>query len=109
MALKNLWTDKFSTFCAILGIMLGTAIVDVVLIIDQSTTQTEIRQARHNQHLSVGLVPTVKFRGVLADGSFTKPSTADEETQEDYEIMRAAIRAGALGAFAVGALIVFFT
>ena len=109
IALKNLWTDKFSTFCAILGIMLGTTIVDVVLIIDQSTTQTEIRQARHNQHLSVGLVPTVKFRGVLADGSFTNPSTADEETQEDYEIMRAAIRAGALGAFAVGALIVFFT
>ena len=109
IALKNLWTDKFSTFCAILGIMLGTAIVDVVLIIDESTTQTELRQARYNEHLNVGLSPTVKFRGIMSDGSVTNTSGAEEETQEDYEIMRAAIRAGALGSFAVGALIVFFT
>ena len=109
LAIRNLWTDKFATICAILGVALGTATVNVVLILDESTQRVEAKMMARNPHLRASLEETVGLQGYLPGGTPSIQHDTDEETHEDYEIMRAAIRVGALGAFIVGALIVFFT
>lgn len=109
LALRNLRTDRFGTLCTILGVALGTATVDVVLVLDVNTRTTESRSWSTNPDLPVDFSRTVGLTGFRADGTPTLAESAREETHEDYEVMRSAIRLGSLSAFLVGALIVFFT
>ena len=109
LAFRNLRTDWFGTLAAIIGVALGTATVNVVLVLDNSTRRLESRAWSTNPDLEVDLSRTVALRGVLADGRPSSTEDAKEETHEDYQVMRSAIRLGSLSAFMVGALIVFFT
>lgn len=124
LALRNLRSDWFGTLCAVIGVALGTATVDVVLILDLNTRAHEAGSWSTDPDLPVPTGPSRAELIPLARGS-TTPSSADfsaevqsgpvnaedskEETHEDYQVMRSAIRLGSLSAFLVGALIVFFT
>ncbi|WP_437278367.1 FtsX-like permease family protein [Sorangium sp. So ce375] len=109
LALRNLRADRFGAMAAVLGVALGTATVNVVLILDVGTRAVEARSAVTNPDLPVFTDQTVTLRGLRPDGQPIRAEDAQEETHEDYEIMRSAIRLGSLSAFLVGALIVFFT
>jgi putative ABC transport system permease protein len=104
---RNLSGDRFGTLAAILGVALGTATVDVVLVLDVNTVAVEssnwsTNPAMHTQPDTIGFVG-------LRNGVPVDPESAKQATHEDYEVMRSAIRLGSLAAFLVGALIVFFT
>lgn len=109
LALRNLRADRFGAMAAVLGVALGTATVNVVLILDVGTRAVEARSAVTNPDLPVFTDQTITLRGFRPDGQPIDAEDAQEETHEDYEIMRSAIRLGSLSAFLVGALIVFFT
>lgn len=114
---KNLRSDRFATACMVLGVALGTATVNVVLALDANTRRVEESSWTTNPTLAPDLDRTVKLvplpAGVPAEPSAASPPppTEDvrEETHEDYQVMRSAIRLGSLSAFLVGALIVFFS
>ncbi|WP_438016496.1 FtsX-like permease family protein [Sorangium sp. So ce315] len=109
LALRNLRADRFGAMAALLGVALGAATVNVVLILDVGTLAVEAKSFVTNPDLPVFTEQTVTLRGLRPDGQPTAAADAQEETHEDYEIMRSAIRLGSLSAFLVGALIVFFT
>jgi putative ABC transport system permease protein len=104
---RNLLGDRFGTFAAILGVALGTATVDVVLILDVNTVQMESGQWETDPALRTQ-PDTIELRG-FRDGAPIEAQSAKQATHEDYEVMRSTIRLGSLAAFLVGALIVFFT
>jgi putative ABC transport system permease protein len=108
LAARNLRSDRFGTFAAVLGVALGTATVNVVLVLDTSTSVEESALWSTNPNLPVQ-ADTVALRAMRADGSPIQAADAKVETHEDYEVMRSAVRLGSLSAFLVGALIVFFT
>jgi putative ABC transport system permease protein len=109
LALRNLVSDWFATICAILGVALGTATVDVVLILDENTRSAESSRWSTNPEKPIDLTRTVRLTGFLQSGERSIARDAGKETHEDYQVMRSAIRLGSLSAFLVGALIVFFT
>lgn len=108
MALRNLRSDRFGTLASVLAVALGVATVDTVLVLDLSTRQREAQHWATDPGQAVQLDHTVTLTGFTADGRPTLPAGVLEETHEDYEVMRSAIRLGSLSAFLVGALIVFF-
>ena len=108
LSAKNLRSDRFGTWAAILGVALGTATVNVVLVLDTNTRAVEQRSWESNPDIDV-TPTTVGLQGVRADGTKIQAADAKVETHEDYEVMRSAIRLGSLSAYLVGALIVFFT
>lgn len=116
LAPKNLRTDRFATACMVLGVALGTATVDVVLALDANTRRVEAANWTTNPELAPDLAKTVTLTPLGPDAPANVPAppaprTEDvrEETHEDYQVMRSAIRLGSLSAFLVGALIVFFS
>jgi putative ABC transport system permease protein len=109
LAVRNLRSDWFATLCAIIGVALGAATVNVVLTLDLNTRAQESRRWSTNPDLPVDLSRTIGLAGYRKDGTPTQSEDAKEETHEDYQVMRSAIRLGSLSAFLVGALIVFFT
>jgi putative ABC transport system permease protein len=109
LALRNLISDAFTTACAILGVSLGVAVVDVVLILDANTRTTESAAWSTNPEKPIDLSGTVELKGVLKSGAPSSALDPGKETHEDYQVMRSAIRLASLSAFLVGALIVFFT
>ncbi len=109
LALRNLRSDWFGTLCAIFGVALGVATVDIVLTIDVNTRYVESRRWETNPDLDIDLSQTVRLTAYTADGRKVTGEDAKKETHEDYQVMRSAIRLGSLSAFLVGALIVFFT
>jgi putative ABC transport system permease protein len=115
LAPKNLRTDRFATACMVLGVALGTATVDVVLALDANTRRVEAASWTTNPELAPDFAKTVALTAVRPDEAAAAPAPAPrgqdvrEETHEDYQVMRSAIRLGSLSAFLVGALIVFFS
>lgn len=120
LASKNLRTDRFATLCMVLGVALGTATVNVVLALDVNTRRVEAANWATNPDLApdesatVALTPARGGEPAPASRTAPKPEPrpahdAREETHEDYQVMRSAIRLGSLSAFLVGALIVFFS
>lgn len=107
LAARGLWSDRFGTLAAVLGVALGTATVDVVLILDVNTVTVEAGQWATDPALKAA-PDTIGLRG-FHDGVPVAAQSAKQATHEDYEVMRSAIRLGSLAAFLVGALIVFFT
>lgn len=108
IAARNLASDRFGTVAAVLGVALGVATVNVVVILDVNTQKVEAARWTHDP--SVAKAPdTIAIRGVKQGGAPVEARSAKTETHEDYEVMRSAIRLGSLSAFLVGALIVFFT
>jgi putative ABC transport system permease protein len=106
---RNLRSDRFGTWAAILGVALGTATVDVVVALDVNTVQGESGDWVTDPALAAP-PDTIGLRGIRgSDGAPVAAQSAKEATHEDYEVMRSAIRLGSLAAFLVGALIVFFT
>lgn len=108
LSLRNLRSDRFGTLAAILAVALGTATVNVVLVLDTNTRAIESRSWTTNPASDVTPI-TVAIQGFHADGTKIAAADAKVETHEDYEVMRSAIRLGSLSAYLVGALIVFFT
>ena len=131
LAARNLLSDRFGTLCAIVGVALGTATVDTILVLDVNTERAaeikpevarikdlpldnpppEInpeapREARKFAEGTVRLVPR-------RAGEDRPPALAAAPSapagRKDYEVMRSAIRLGSLSAFLVGAMIVLFT
>lgn len=109
LALRNLWTDRFGTLSAVLGVALGAATVSTVVVLDVNTRFVEARSWSTNPELEMDLNRTVRLEGFLADGRPSQVLDAKKETHEDYQVMRSAIRLGSLSAYLVGALIVFFS
>jgi len=109
LARKNLRSDRFATLCMVLGVALGTATVNVVLALDVNTRKVEARNWTTNPDLPIDARTTVSLGPVRAGGQPAVAQDAREETHEDYQVMRSAIRLGSLSAFLVGALIVFFS
>ena len=109
LAARNLRSDWFATLAAVLGVALGTATVSVVLTLDVSTQRREARTWSTNPRLALDPARTVRVAGFDAEGRPLAQEDAREETHEDYQVMRSAIRLASLAAFLVGALIVFFT
>lgn len=109
LALRNLRSDWFGTLCAVFGVALGIATVDIVLTIDLNTRSAESSRWQTNPDLEVDLSKTVRLTAYDQNGRPVAAEDAKEETHEDYQVMRSAIRLGSLAAFLVGALIVFFT
>ena len=106
---RNLRSDRFGTWAAILGVALGTATVDVVVALDVNTVQAESGNWSTDPALPAP-PDTIGLRGLRgSDDAPVAAQSAKEATHEDYEVMRSAIRLGSLAAFLVGALIVFFT
>lgn len=108
LAARNLRADRFGTFAAILGVALGAATVNVVLVLDTNTRAREAGSWTSNPDLEEA-PSTIALQGVRADGTPIDAADARTETHEDYVVMRSAIRLGSLSAYLVGALIVFFT
>lgn len=108
LAARNLWSDRFGTLAAILGVALGTATVNVVLVLDVNTVRVETGSFSSDPRVAK-LPDTIAIRGLTATGAEIPQKSARQATHEDYEVMRSAIRLGSLAAFLVGALIVFFT
>lgn len=108
LARRNLTADRFGTIAAILGVALGTATVDAVVVLDVNTQKVESAEWASNPNLR-DVPDTVPIRGFDHAGQATVDESAKEETHEDYEVMRSAIRLGSLASFGVGALVVFFT
>ena len=105
---RNLRADRFGTIAAILGVAMGTATVSVVVVLDVNTVNAE--SASWSSNPDADRMPdTITLTGARAGGAPVAPKSAKEETHEDYQVMRSAIRLGSLSAFLVGALIVFFT
>lgn len=110
LASRNLRSDWFGTLCAIIGVALGTATVSVVLTIDVNTAPVVRPSWISDPTALPDLDVTVGVRGIRSDtGEQAFPDRPREENQEDYQVMRSAIRLGSLSAYLVGALIVFFT
>ena len=110
LAPKNLWADRFATLCMVLGIALGTATVNVVLALDVNTRRGEAASWSTNPDLTPDIGGTVSLVPVGAQNEPTVlAEDVREETHEDYQVMRSAIRLGSLSAYLVGALIVFFS
>lgn len=109
IAPKNLRADRFGTMCAILGVALGTATVNVVLVLDMNTRSVESGRWSTNPTLPIDTSRTVALTGIAKSGVAVRALDAKTETHEDYQVMRSAIRLGSLSAFLTGALIVFFT
>lgn len=107
LAARNLWSDRFGTIAAVLGVALGTATVNVVLILDVNTVRVE--KGAFTSDPSAKTPDTIAVRGLTAAGEEIPQKSARQATHEDYEVMRSAIRLGSLASFLVGALIVFFT
>ena len=107
LAARNLWSDRFGTFAAILGVALGTATVDVVVILDVNTVSVEAGRWATDP-AQKDTPDTIEIVG-YHQGVAVPAQSAKQATHEDYEVMRSAIRLGSLAAFLVGALIVFFT
>jgi putative ABC transport system permease protein len=105
---RNLRADRFGTVAAILGVAMGTATVSVVVVLDVNTVNAEAASWSSNPDAEK-MPDTVTLRGVRAGGAPVAAKSVKEETHEDYQVMRSAIRLGSLSAFLVGALIVFFT
>jgi putative ABC transport system permease protein len=108
LAARNLRSDRFGTLAAVLGVALGAATVNVVVVLDVNTVAIEAASWASNPGMP-GAPDTIGLRGVRRDGTMIEPESARRATHEDYEIMRSAIRLGSLAAFLVGGLIVFFT
>ncbi|MCB9647079.1 MAG: ABC transporter permease [Deltaproteobacteria bacterium] len=108
LALRNLRSDWFGTLAAVLGVAIGTATVSVVLTLDVNTRAQESRRWETNPTM-VEAPSTVGIDPIKRDAQPAVVQDAKEETHEDYQVMRSAIRLGSLSAFLVGALIVFFT
>lgn len=108
LSARNLKSDRFGTIAAILGVALGAATVNTVVILDVNTLKLESKSWSSNPAFERA-PDTIKMRGVRAGGAPVQAKSVKEETHEDYEVMRSAIRLGSLSAFLVGALIVFFT
>ena len=124
LAPRNLLADRFGTLCAIIGVALGTATVNTVLILDVNTRRVESSRWMTNPDLPVDTQRTIRItraegspnldpspsRTSINDNrSESTDQVARRETHEDYQVMRSAIRLGSLSAYLVGALIVFFT
>ncbi|MEO7327506.1 MAG: ABC transporter permease, partial [Minicystis sp.] len=105
---RNLRSDRFGTWAAILGVALGTATVNVVLVLDVNTQRTEFRSALTNPDMPLEK-GTIAIHGARKGGASVQARDVKIETHEDYQVMRSASRLGSLSAFLVGALIVFFT
>jgi putative ABC transport system permease protein len=108
LAARNLRSDRFGTYAAILGVALGTATVDVVVALDVNTVEVESGAWATDPALA-STPDTIGLHGVKAGGQRVAPQSAKQATHEDYEVMRSTIRLGSLAAFLVGSLIVFFT
>lgn len=108
LSARNLRADRFGTWAAILGVALGTATVNVVLVLDANTAAVEAGSWTSDPDLDV-TPTTIAIQGAAADGTRIEAADAKVETHEDYVVMRSAIRMGSLSAYLVGALIVFFT
>ncbi|HEY6723777.1 MAG TPA: FtsX-like permease family protein [Polyangiaceae bacterium] len=120
LAAKNLRSDRFATLCMVLGVALGTATVNVVLALDVNTRRVEASNWATNPELDLDASATVRLTPerraqpapevpAEANPAPRQAHDAREETHEDYQVMRSAIRLGSLSAFLVGALIVFFS
>jgi putative ABC transport system permease protein len=108
LAARNLRSDRFGTLAAVLGVALGTAVVEVVVVLDANTVQIESGSWSSNPTAELPR-DVIGVRGLGRDGAAVVAQDPKQATHEDYEVMRSAIRLGSLSAFLVGALIVFFT
>jgi len=109
LAKKNLLADRFATACMVLGVALGTATVNTVLALDVNTRRNEADSFITNPDIAPDFGTTVMLGPERSSGQPPVTEDVREETHEDYQVMRSAIRLGSLSAFLVGALIVFFS
>jgi putative ABC transport system permease protein len=107
LAARNLRGDRFGTLAAITGVALGAATVSCVVILDANTTRIEAARAQSPD--TAAARETVTIVPVRRGAAVIEAPRGQRATQEDFEVLRAGIRAGSLASFLVGALIVFFT
>ena len=132
-SLRHRWTVSFAT---VLGVAIGMTVVGAILIVDHNSVETRIQGAASADLLNLPSIrlhsgatrvlrvsferanrttqastsesafPTQKGLARSGFGVETPPARLGEE---DYQAMRLAVRLASVMAFAVGAVIVFYT
>lgn len=110
--LKSLVSNFFRTILTILGIAIGVATVSAILILDHNTHLSEsyvLKHVRVDQVVPVtGELQIIPWHSSQPNG--TPAAKSDVEVlEEDYEMMRSAVRLASLLAFFIGAIIVYYT
>ena len=112
IGLKNLGSNLFRTCCTIFGIALGVMTVATVLILDHNTRLSEAYEYSHIQKEKIVAQPTeIQIIPMGRTGSEPTNSAKPPENvlEEDYEMMRSAVRLASLLSFFIGAIIVYYT
>lgn len=123
LAWRSLRQHRTVAFATLLGVALGMGVVGAILIVDHHSSQAAIRSRlleQPREGLSIVRVSFERRGQKLQPADF--PSQEKQITQEltaaappsrrgeeDYQAMRLAVRLASLLAFAVGAVIVFYT
>jgi putative ABC transport system permease protein len=106
---KSLGSNFFRTVLTILGIALGVATVSAILILDHNTHLSESKVLSHIRPGQVlPLESELEIQPWTQRETLAAKSTV-EVLEEDYEMMRSAVRLASLLAFFIGAIIVFYT
>jgi len=108
--LKSLGSNLFRTILTILGIALGVATVSAILILDHNTHLSESRVLSHvRSDQIIPLEGELRIQPWTTQSNSPTAKSAEAVLEEDYEMMRSAVRLASLLAFFIGAIIVFYT
>ena len=109
---KSLASSWFRTLLTILGVALGTATVATIVLLDYNTQLSEEQVFEHITPDGIvvpdGGIVVLPYREAPM---MTKKIAAANKSvlAADYQMMRSAVRLASLLAFAIGAIIVYFT
>lgn len=108
--LKSLESNLFRTVLTILGIALGVATVSAILILDHNTHLSESQVLSHVRSDQIlPLEGELRIQPWTTKSNSPAAKSTEAVLEEDYEMMRSAVRLASLLAFFIGAIIVFYT
>jgi len=110
--LKSLGSNLFRTILTVLGIALGVTTVATIITLDINTHLSELRRISHITKW--GIEPEESDVQIISLNKLSeKPGGNAKSTEnileEDYQIMRSAVRLASLLSFFIGAIIVYYT
>jgi len=110
--LKSLASNLFRTILTILGIAIGITTVASVIMLDYNTHLSESKVLAHiqkNEIITVKSVVEIIPWDETRDVPTNQAKPTESVLEEDYQMMRSAVRLASLLAFFIGAIIVYYT